>query len=238
MKKSCLILIAFCIPTMLLAQLKEVRGVVKDAESGEPLPFVNITLNQSRIGTASDIDGKFLIQSDLPIESLQFSFVGYHKKVVDLTNHNKKTLTIELKQQKYLLQEVVITPGENPAHRIIRKVIANKDLNNPEKLSSFTYTSYNKMYLTIDVDSLDGRIDTVRTNPNPENPEGFYLDSGNYEVKNFFNKQYLFMMESVSERKFLYPRKNNEKVIASRVSGLKDPSFALLATQFQSFFFL
>ena len=57
------------------------------------------------------------------------------------------------------------------------------------------------------------------------------------EADQFFNKQHLFLMESVSERKFLYPGNNKEKVLASRISGLKDPLFILLATQIQSFSF-
>jgi hypothetical protein len=44
-------------------------------------------------------------------------------------------------------------------------------------------------------------------------------------------------MESVSERKYKLPDKSYEKVIASRVSGLKNPTFSLLASQFQSFSF-
>lgn len=44
-------------------------------------------------------------------------------------------------------------------------------------------------------------------------------------------------MESVSQRKYLYPGHNYEKVVASRTSGLKDSPFALLAQQMQSFSF-
>jgi len=56
-------------------------------------------------------------------------------------------------------------------------------------------------------------------------------------MKRFLDKQYLFMMESVSSRKFLSPEKNKEEIIASKVSGISHPSFVVLARQFQSFSF-
>ena len=45
----------------------------------------------------------------------------------------------------YNLSEVTIKPGENPAHRIIRNVIANKQFNNKRKLDAYQYESYNKV---------------------------------------------------------------------------------------------
>ncbi len=62
-------------------------------------------------------------------------------------------------------------------------------------------------------------------------------DSGGIEMREFLEKQHLFLMESVSQRAYMGPGRNNERVIASRVSGFSDPSFTLLATQIQSFSF-
>ncbi len=47
-----------------------------------------------------------------------------------------------------------VLPGVNPAHRIIHQVLENRDRNNPEKMQSFAYTSYSKMYFTLDLDSM------------------------------------------------------------------------------------
>ncbi len=62
-------------------------------------------------------------------------------------------------------------------------------------------------------------------------------DSGEKSVREFIEKQHIFLMESVSEREYMRPGRNNERVVASRVSGFRDPSFTLLATQIQSFSF-
>ncbi len=45
------------------------------------------------------------------------------------------------------------------------------------------------------------------------------------------------MMESVTERTFLFPGNLNEKVVATKVSGFKNPSFSTTATDFQPFSF-
>jgi hypothetical protein len=59
-------------------------------------------------------------------------------------------------------------------------------------------------------------------------------DSSYIRAKDFFNKQHLFIMESVVKRSFRFPSDNYNKVIASRVSGLKDPLFVFLISQLQS----
>ena len=62
---------------------------------------------------------------------------------------NVKYLEINLEADALYLAEVTVLPGVNPAHRIINLVIDNADRNNPEKMRSFSYVSYNKMYFTI-----------------------------------------------------------------------------------------
>ena len=54
-----------------------ISGVVLD-EKKEPLPFVNILINQNKTdGVSSDIDGNFSIQSQEPIQTITLSFVGF-----------------------------------------------------------------------------------------------------------------------------------------------------------------
>jgi hypothetical protein len=222
-----------------------IKGKIIDRQTGEPLPFVNIVYNSRGNGIVSNMDGKFNITVTPDVEFLKFSYLGYHSLLTDLesakTGHD---LTIKLDPKSYDINEVIITPGINPAHRIINKVIENRDLNNPEKMKSFSYRAYSKMYFTMQFDTLHesreaGQTDSmaIRTNINIKTEGSSSEDSSLTETMNFIDKQHLFLMEFVSEREFLFPDKNKEVVIASRVSGLKDPSFTLLATQIQSFAF-
>ncbi|NVO03217.1 MAG: carboxypeptidase-like regulatory domain-containing protein [Bacteroidetes bacterium] len=199
------------------------KGKVIDFETKEPLAFVNIATNNNACYGRTDIDGKFLIKCNSIIEFLKLSYIGYESTEIKLID-DSKFIIIELKQKEVQLKEVQIFPGENPAHRIINQVIKNKDLNNPEKTKAFSYTAYNKMVFTSEQEA-GYKKDQLKT------------DSVSIKTREFFKKQYLMLMESVSKRKFLYPDRNNEIVIGSRISGLKDPLFAMLATQFQSFSF-
>ena len=197
-----------------------VTGKVLDAETKEPLAFVNIVTNNSNIGTATDIDGKFSISSERQIEFLSLSFVGYKPKTFYLKGKSRG-LEIYLEKTSFELSEVVVVAGENPAHRIIRNVLANRDKNDPEKIPSFAYTSYEK--LVFPVDPLDLK--------EAEKKED---DTSAANLKKFLKDKDFFMMETVTERKFMAPDRNHEKILASRVSGFRDPLLVFLSTQLQS----
>lgn len=219
--KFCISLLLFSLPQILFSQHTSLSGKVVDSQSKAPLAFVNILVNSDYQVIQTDIDGNFKINYTTPIDSVKLSYVGYETYVYTMTD--KKNVVINLKKKEIQLNEVVIFPGENPAHRIINMMIANKDRNNPEKLGSFSYISYNKMIFTANLDSI--KSDSAAS------------DSNLIKTKAFFEKQYLFLMESVTERKFMFPDKNYEKLVASKVSGFKDPLFAMLVTQMQSFSF-
>lgn len=197
-----------------------VSGRVVDAETGESLAFVNMVINGGRQGGATDIDGKFKLSYTAKVKTLELTYVGYESLIYEVPAR-PEDLKIFLKKIPYELREVVVLPGINPAHRIIKNVVSNRDLNDPEKMKSFSYTSYEKVIFTLDLDSLR-MLDTLT------------LDTGSLEVRRFFDRQDIFIAESVTERKFLYPERNSEKVIATRVSGMKDPLFVFLVSQIQS----
>ncbi len=201
------------------AQNYTVNGKVVDSESKKPLAFVNIVINSGNRGDVSDIDGKFRLQSEEPIKILKFSYVGYQPMSMEISH--TKDLQVYLKRIPIELQTVEILPGENPAHRIIRNALNNKDANDPEKLKSFSYTSYEKMIFEPDIDSSQ-LADSAK------------VDTSYTAMKNFMDKQHMLMMENVVQHKFLYPDKSKQKVIATRISGLSDPLFVFLVSQIQS----
>ncbi len=90
----------------------KLTGRVIDAKTGEPLPFVNITLVGAPIGAATDMDGKYVILNIPPGKySVKFQYIGYQSKIVenvsisiDLTTK----LDIELSDTSVELNEVVI----------------------------------------------------------------------------------------------------------------------------------
>ena len=63
------------------------------------------------------------------------------------------------------------------------------------------------------------------------------MDSLDTFIKKLMSQQYLFLMENVTKRKFMAPDRNYNEVIATKMSGFKDPMFVFLTTQIQSFSF-
>lgn len=202
------------------AQVNEVSGRVIDSESRVTLPFVNIVVNEGLKGGTTDIDGKFSLRSHEEITVLSLSYVGYEPQKFQITGKTQN-LIIKMKKVEYELPEFTVFPTENPAHRIIKNAVAYRDYNDPEKLPAFAYTSYDKMIFTLELDSIPD-LDSLSA------------DTTDREMREFFDKHHLFIMESVVERKFLFPDKSHEEIIATKVAGFKDPIFVFLLSQVQS----
>ncbi len=94
-----------------LAQTATVQGVVVDTKTREPLPFTNIFVNNSTIGTAADGQGIFkLMYVPVGPNELVFSFVGYKtvQTKIDLKAGQVITLNAELAPDEELLETVVV----------------------------------------------------------------------------------------------------------------------------------
>lgn len=220
--KSFFLLLILCIFIQYLnAQSRIISGAIVDEESREALAFVNILSKDGQNGTSTDIDGKFQMKLPSKTDSLILSYVGYEKKSVPI-KASKEKYVFTMKAKSYLLSEIEITPGINPAHRIIKNVIQYRDTNNPEKLQSYSYTSYDKMVITLDLDNIE-KTDSV-----------ILLPDSIKSISSFVANKDILLMENVVEKKFLAPDRSLEKILASKVSGLKDPLIVFVVSQIQS----
>ncbi|NBA88996.1 SusC/RagA family TonB-linked outer membrane protein [Emticicia sp. CRIBPO] len=98
-----LILLLLNLPLPGFSQSNAVSGSVKDKESGEALPGVSVIVKGTNIGTTTDSQGNFKLNS-AENATLIFSFVGYlpvEKKI-----SNKSILSIELISDAKQLSEV------------------------------------------------------------------------------------------------------------------------------------
>lgn len=207
------------------------KGKIFDAETKEPLPFVNVVFNEKGNGFTSGLDGDFKITTNDPVLWLKVSYLGYSPQTITINADNyNKPFNIGLTKTSYQLKEVIVKPGINPAHRIIIAAYNNRNKNNPEKLASYRYTSYNKLYYTLDkliIKKIKGsNTDSLRK-----------IDSLYTKVEKFKKQQHLMIIETVTQKEFLAPNNNFENIIASKVSGFKDPFMSFTATQVQSFSF-
>ncbi|MGC8864328.1 MAG: DUF5686 family protein [Bacteroidales bacterium] len=195
-------------------------GRVIDAVSGKPLAFVNVVLDDGKRGTSTDIDGRFSLKKQKENKKLTFSYLGYKTQELSMQNY-RPGLTIRLVPTEIELREVTILPGENPALRIIRKALEQRDKNNYENLPAFTYEAYEKMIFRASIDSTPL-------------PDSLLTDTNEIRLRKFFDEKHLFMIENYYVRKHLKPGGDKQEVKATRVSGLKDPIFVFLISQLQS----
>jgi len=230
MKKS--IFLFLLIPLLTFSQT-QIQGIVIDAKTKKPLPFASIISNTND-GTLSDVDGKFQLKTSSHFNQLTISYVGF-KSATYPVQINDKFLTIKLESSVESLNEVFITAIENPALQIIRNTIENKSKNNIEKsLNSFQFNTYNKILVTANPDSINGKIDSVFIVKNGEKRFD-RIDSTNFKFKKEIDKQHLYISEKISEFKFEKGRKTKEVILASRMAGLKQPIYELFAITFQDF---
>ena len=231
-------LILFCFSLNFNAQ-NRASGKIVNAETQEALAFANVTVNGNKNkGVISDINGNFLIYNKSNINSLEVSYLGFEPQKIEVNNF--ENLIIELVPTVESLSEVVITNGENPALKIIRKVIANRDINNPLKKGGFKYISYNKSI--VDSESRQLEADSLRNiylSESDAEKANLKKDSLNDYEKTLIKEGNfnIMLLESVTERKFLPPNLSEERVIGNRVSGFKNAYFAMLATEIQPFGF-
>lgn len=105
MKKQLLFILLLFSSTISLWAVK-VEGVVFD-EKKEPIIGATIIVKETKVGTITDINGKFKIEvEDISKSSLVISYLGYKKKFLPL--EGKTMLTIFMEPDNNILDEVVV----------------------------------------------------------------------------------------------------------------------------------
>ena len=215
--KLCLVFILAAWVSVLNAQTTKVRGTVTDAETGEPLPLVSIIFVGTTIGVTTDFDGNYYIETRENVSEIMAAYVSYEKQTVPIKKGAFNTIDFKLVPIVTDLDEVSVTPGENPANAILRNISKNKKKNNPAEKESYSYTTYTKMEL--DVANLKPQFRNKKLQKN----FGFifqYMDTSAIT-----GKAYLPVMISEASADYYYrrsPRLSREVVKASRISGIEE----------------
>lgn len=133
-----------------------IRGTVTDANTGELLPYVSILIKGTTVGTITDSQGKYNLETAGPADEIKFSFIGYEAESHKIKKGVEQVINIRLKLSSISLDEVTIKPKRkayknkgNPAVELIQKVIARKDLNRRESFSFLEYRKYEKIQLAM-----------------------------------------------------------------------------------------
>ncbi len=195
------------LPFLMLVSLglqAQIVGTVSD-QKNQPLETVNIYIENSFTGTTTNADGSYELDITSPGSySIIFKYLGFktEKRILDITSF-PYTLDVSLIEEKISLDEVVITNEENPANRIMRAAIANRD-NMLKKLDAFSAKFYSRGLIRIknapekilgqEVGDLGGGLDSTRSG-------------------------IIYLSETISDISFKQPDNLKETITASKVSG-------------------
>ncbi len=83
-----------------------VSGTITDAETGEPIPGVNIVIEGTSSGTISGLDGNYSIEVPNDDAVLVYSFVGYLTERIAVSGRD--VINVELSIDRTQLEEVVV----------------------------------------------------------------------------------------------------------------------------------
>ncbi len=129
-----------------------IKGVVTDAINNDPLPFANVFLIGSTIGTNADSIGKYSILADQNTTDICVSYLGYKSDTIKVQQGKAQVINFRLNPTSTQLHEMVFTVKkgdyknkENPAVELIRNVIANKPRNITESFDYYECEKYKKI---------------------------------------------------------------------------------------------
>ena len=138
------------------AKLTKVRGLVIDKDTKEPLPFVNVAFLGTTVGTTTDFDGKYEIETQWGSETIEVSYLGYISKSAKVNLGERNVIDFEIVSESLNLDEVVVKAKKkryrkknNPAVELMRKVIAKKGDNSLGSNDFYELKKYEKVELDI-----------------------------------------------------------------------------------------
>ena len=202
-------------------QYTKIIGKVIDATTQEPIPFVNVYLKGSSVGSTTGFDGKYSIKTLSKADTLIASYVGYKEFREKIHVGAFQEIDIKLETTDVTLQAVVIRPSENPAHILLRKVIAHKNNNNMDAINYYQTEVYNK--IQFDANNLSEKFKERKA----MKPFDFIFDHIDTSALNGKTYLPLFLTESISDYYYRKsPEFKKEVIKASRASGINNENIS------------
>jgi len=158
MQKNIYLFILFLFTSLsVLCQVTLVKGKITDQATNEPIPFANIVFKNSTIGTISDINGLFELQTSTGSSQIEISFVGYKPKIVNINPLKRNNINIKLQEDSEILDAVELVTkkrqkkkkSDSPAVQIMKQVWKHKKENISENIDILSYDRHEKTQLDL-----------------------------------------------------------------------------------------
>ncbi|MGE5457747.1 MAG: carboxypeptidase-like regulatory domain-containing protein, partial [Methanococcaceae archaeon] len=139
-----ILFVALLITFFTHAQSFRLEGTIYDSSNKQPLSYATVQLKATTTGTTTNNQGRFTLDLPQGSHTLIVRYIGFRSQEVSIQIPYSNRLEVSLDPLSIELSEVVISSkDEDPAYRIIRKAIRNKE-NNIKSVNSFEYDEYRK----------------------------------------------------------------------------------------------
>lgn len=142
--KIFLIVILFTINVLHAGQTGKLTGKIKDASAGEPLIGANVLIEGTSFGTASDVDGNYVILNIPPGKyNVKYSYIGFETVIVNsvvIVADQTTNLSVELNSQTVQVGEVIVTANKPMIQRDLTSSISTISREEIEALPVSTFT--------------------------------------------------------------------------------------------------
>jgi hypothetical protein len=121
-------------------QVRNITGVIKDSETGEPLPFATIGIISKGRGTVTNSNGEFNLKITRSCinDTLSVSYLGYFNKEIAVRQGLARGLNIKMTRQYISIPEIIIR-NQVPQEIILKsyKAISQNYGSSPARLTAF-----------------------------------------------------------------------------------------------------
>ncbi|MBQ1168168.1 MAG: carboxypeptidase-like regulatory domain-containing protein, partial [Bacteroidales bacterium] len=136
-----------CCPAA-LAQVTKVRGLVVDGQTGEPLPYVSVFFTGTTIGVATDMDGRYYMETrDTSATELQATLIGYKTAVQAVSRGAFSEINFTLEPNPDELSASVIKPDRQRMRNFLKRLDESRILHNPNQYYRWGVQVYTRMEL-------------------------------------------------------------------------------------------
>ncbi|MCG9971620.1 DUF5686 family protein [Christiangramia crocea] len=211
--RNFLFIVLFLLCGMSLSAQTITPGRVINKETRKPLAYAQIQTSDGR-QILTNIDGSFEISIPGDSLSIKISYVGF-KPITTQVHKSTRYLQIGLSPSYEQLNTVLISSGADPAEELIKRTIARREHNDPEKvLGGFSYTSYSKFIIDNEYNQMELRADSTSAT-----------------IETIIDEGRAYLSEKLSEHFYTEKEGRKEKVTGIKTAGFEEPVYNVLAME-------
>ena len=200
-------------------------GQIKDIVTLKPIGLATLLHDESQFSFADSYGVFEVVSADKSV--LHIRAKGYQEQQITM-RASQKFYTILLSPKSN--QVAANTTGT----AVMQQAIRAKNQNNPfVKIPAFDCKAYNKLTITANPDSIEGRVESVLKH-NIFSKMVIKTDSSDYEFKKFISKQHLFLTEKVSTYQYA-ANMFKETILGYKMAGFNQPIYEFVSLQLQSY---